>query len=127
MNKAIVNQEIGIAYEALSKCGIAKDGEIVRSFRGQISTFGAAVTMGSLKAAIAFFSKDEKTKVERSKLIEAIFEVIKQHYGVNGETLTLYDYVDKSDNEDECKEKIMNATIAIKLAMNLYKLTDEKV
>lgn len=128
MNKAIVNQEIGIAYEALSKCGIAtKDGEIVRSFRGQISTFGAAVTMGSLKAAIAFFSKDEKTKVERSKLIEAIFEVIKQHYGVNGETLTLYDYVVKSDNEDECKEKIMNATIAIKLAMNLYVLTDEKV
>ena len=124
MNKAIVNQEIGVAYEVLQECGIAKNGKIVKSFRGQISTFGAAVTMGSLKTAIVFFSADKKAKVERSKLIEAIFAIIKQNENVDGNIKTLYDYVSKKNNEDECKEKIINAAIAIKLAMNLYELVD---
>ena len=127
MNKAIVNQEIGVAYEVLQECGIAKNGKIVKSFRGQISTFGAAVTMGSLKTAIVFFSADKKAKVERSKLIKAIFEIIKKdekNKNVDDNIKDLYDYVSKKNNEDECKEKIINAAIALKLAMNLYELVD---
>ena len=127
MNKAIVNQQIGDAYDALKECGIVKNGKIEKAFRGQISTFGAAVTMGSLNAAIAFFSKDEKAKVERSKLIEAILVVIRKNEKVDDNIKTLYEYVSKKKNEEECKEKIMNAAIAIKLAMNLYEFDDEKV
>ena len=127
MNKAIVNQEIGVAYEVLQECGIAENGKIAKGFRSQISTFGAAVTMGSLKAAIAFFSDNKNAKVERSKLIKAIFEIIKKdekNKNVDDNIKDLYDYVSKKNNEDECKEQIINAAIAIKLAMNLYELVD---
>ena len=46
MNKKIVNEEIGLAYDALAAIGIANEaGEIDKTFRGQISTFGAAISM----------------------------------------------------------------------------------
>ena len=48
MNKAIINDEIVIAYDVLKKSEIVENGKIKKTWRGQISTFGAAVTMGSL-------------------------------------------------------------------------------
>ena len=42
MNKNTVNQEIHIAYETLEEVGIASNGKINKTYRGQISSFGAA-------------------------------------------------------------------------------------
>ena len=44
MNKAIINDEIVIAYDVLKKSEIVENGKIKKTWRGQISTFGAAVT-----------------------------------------------------------------------------------
>lgn len=126
MNKAIINEEITWAYDALEKTEIAENGKIIKTYRGQISTFGAAVTMGSLLPAIAFFSEDAKSSVNRSKLMSAILYVLKQKdSSINAKSL--FDYarqMKKSGDEGRCKEDILNAAIALKLAMNLYELEE---
>lgn len=129
MNKNKINQEMQLAYEALAETGIAnKKGEIEKNFRGQISSFGAAITMGSLLAAIAFFSKDANAEVSRSKLLDAVLYVLKKQGTVKEETAGLFDYAQEyveQGMEAVCREEIINAAIAIKLAMNLYTLVEK--
>lgn len=129
MNKNKINQEMQLAYEALAETGIAnKKGEIEKNFRGQISSFGAAITMGSLLAAIAFFSKDANAEVSRSRLLDAVLYVLKKQGVVKEETAGLFDYAQEyveQGMEAVCREEIINAAIAIKLAMNLYTLVEK--
>ena len=120
MNKRSVDELIPKAVESLKNAKISNEkGEISKTFRGQISTFGAAVTNGSLISAVAFFSDKGSSQTDRPKLLTAIQEMI-------GEK-NLFDYVCDAhkqgrSKEAEVKEKILNAAIALKLAMNLYKL-----
>lgn len=121
MNKNLINDEIKSAYDALRESGIVdvKTGKIKKTYRGQISSFGAAVTMGSLVSAIAFFSENGSSDVERSKLMDAILLVLKQERGVAEKRLFEY-VINHKEEQDKCKEEIINAAIALKLAMNLY-------
>ena len=119
MNKSAVNDLIHYAYHALSDVQIANNGIINKAFRGQISSFGAAVMLGSLTSAIAFFSDNGGASVERKKILAAILLILERDKQEN-KCESLYDYVVK--NGDSCKEDIINAAIAIKLSMNLYKL-----
>lgn len=129
MNKAKVNAYLPRAIEALTKFGIAtENGVIVKTYRANISSFGAAITMGSFKAAVAFFAKDadsanqnRKEKVNRSLLICAM------NYVVNGSVKsadTICKDIILMNNADIpalCEEYI-NASIALKLAMNGFDL-----
>ena len=121
MNKNTVDQEIRLAYEALYDAEIVNDGKIEKTYRGQISSFGAAITMGSLLSAIAFFSQDGGSDVSRSNLMKAILIVLKKKGLAEESVQTLFDYA-KSLGEERCKEEILNAAIALKLSMNLYEL-----
>ena len=126
MNKARVDQLITYAYKAIRDNGISNDKNEVRStFRSQISTFGASIAMGSLKAAIAFFSNQGSSSVDRSKLPEAILQILQQAGTVPANERSLYFWAEKeisSGRETACREEIVNAAIAVKLAMNLYTL-----
>ena len=82
MNKAIINDEIVIAYDVLKKSEIVENGKIKKTWRGQISTFGAAVTMGSLIPAVAFFSDQGGSSVKRQCIMDAILEILKRDYGI---------------------------------------------
>ena len=134
MNKAEIDRLLPGAYQVLQSkdCGIAynKNNELCinSSYRSQISSFGAAVVQGSLLSAIAYFSvkadndrsNGKKTEVDRSKLIQCIFSLLKNN---DDAEKNLFDYVVKNKgNEEQVKENILNAAIALKLAMNLYKL-----
>lgn len=129
MNKKVVNQELQPAYEALAEAKIANEkGEIDKAFRGHISSFGAAVTMGSLLAAIAFFGKDAGAEVSRSRLMDAILLVLKKCGKAESRMESLFEYAQKEEKagrEEACQEEILNATIAIKLSMNLYNLVEK--
>lgn len=118
MNKTAINREVIVAYDVLKETGIAKDGKISKTWRGQISTFGAAVTMGSLIPAVAFFSDQGGAAVERQHLMEAILCILKAEKKAPENCQTLFDYV--REHGDVCKEDVINAAIALKLAMNLY-------
>lgn len=127
MNKNLINEQIGIAYEAIKATGISKDGiSVEKTFRGQISTFGAAIMMGSLEAAIAFFSDNGGASVERKRLIDAIVMLVEKRdqrlQKIEGKStgMRLIQYSGKYGSE--AKENILNAAIAIKLAMNVFEL-----
>lgn len=121
MNKNKVDELIPKAYDALKDAGIVEKGSINKAFRGQIATFGAAVTNGSLLSAIAFFSNDGSSEVTRSNLLKAIQILIPESTEKG-----LFDYVKSKGKAGErsAREDILNAAIAIKLAMNLYELEE---
>jgi CRISPR-associated protein Cmr5 len=103
MNKETVDQWIPKAYEAIQAAEIPEaDGKVKKGYRGQISAFGAAIKMGSVASAIAFFSKQGNSDYDRPKLLDAIAKT-------SGKRI-----------QDASAEEIENAAIAIKLALNLY-------
>lgn len=129
MNKAEVNEMLPKAYELLKKHNIVKNNKINKSWYGQISVFGSAISTGSLLSAIAFFSENGSCSVDRQNLLPIIFDLIKDDFIIeNNPPKKLFDLVriNMEENELMVKESIINATIATKLAMKLYELTDEK-
>lgn len=120
MNKKRVNDWILPAKKVLENIGIAQNGKVDKTFRSQISSFGAAVVMGSLKSAVAFFSEQGGATVAREKLIQAM-------YCLAFETETIANPQDIleivcKNNSRDLKEKFIDASIALKLAMNFFVL-----
>lgn len=132
-NKIRTDSYIPEAIKALEACDIAKDGKIDSSYRGQISSFGAAVTIGSFKQAVAFFAQDAKSgdsKINRSDLILAI------DYVINPGKYTEEKITNKKDKINVIKEDILkmkdpaelkalenrylDAAVALKVAMGVY-------
>ncbi|MTB64580.1 hypothetical protein GGG87_06190 [Streptococcus sp. zg-86] len=117
MNKRTVNQMLPLAYQVLKEEFPSE--HIPKEFRGYISTFGAAITMGSLAAAVAFYSSEENgAQQDRHKLPMILLNVLKR-YDTNVTEGNLFEYVVNS-NERLGKENVLHAAIAVKLAMNLF-------
>ena len=134
MNKKRVNDMLLTAKEALKDCEIVdRNDKIDATFRNQISSFGAAVVMGSLPAAVAFFSAKNNSSTDRQNLMKAIYYCIKVFESpieqkatakkeASGKTARdVLEYVCRNYSY-ELKEKVIDASIAIKLAMNFYEL-----
>lgn len=126
MNKTAIDRNLSYAYQGIIDAKISKDGKVNKSYRGQISTLGAAITMGSVKSAICFFSEkaNNNSDVDRSKLLDAIYYVLRNSEDTKEkykDVKNLKSYVLNADSDKEVlKEDIVNAAIAIKLAMNLF-------
>lgn len=124
MNKEVINDEIVLAYDAIRDTGIAnKEEEVQKTYRGQVTSFGASVLMGSLLSSIAFFSDDTKSSVNRALILEAIYQILQKQGKVKENEENLFAYA--KANQDKGKEEILNAATALKLAMNLYHLIGE--
>ena len=120
MNKAVVDGYIAKAAELLEASKVAENGKINKTFRGYISSFGAAVTMGSLRSAIAFNSVKGGASDDRQELMKIIYALITG--SIYSDNANLLKYVIDENDDAKLKEKICDAAIAIKLAMNLYEL-----
>ena len=111
MNKSMVEEYIPIAYSILSdNTVICRDGKISSTLRGNIAAFGAAVQMGSLLSAVAFFSQQGGASQPRQELQES--------------EKSLFHYICEADEAERNRAKVLvvNAAIAVKLAMNLFEL-----
>lgn len=151
MNKKKVDSMIPYAVAAIEKymmTGDKKDSAIPQEMRGYVSSFGAAVNNGSLLSAVLFFSSDKGSAKERSKITKAIYSILenkhkdegnndmsedtflhKNNKKIKGENCEgekkLFQYVfnkQKCGEEKSCKEEILDAAIALKLAMNAFTL-----
>lgn len=124
MNKTVVDANLPYAYDAVKKYIAGRDGKVNKSYRGQISTLGAAMTMGSMRSAICFFKEkaNNDTPVDRSKLLTAIKYVLDQNAFTRDKYKTFKDLWDCAKNVDDkqMREDMINAAIAIKLSMNLF-------
>ena len=126
MVKKRVDIYIPKAYEVLRIVEIEKDNKINSTFRGQIASFGAMIAMGSILSAVALFSATKSNaSVDRVTFMQAIF---KDDTGEIPKD-ALFEYVTqeiKKGNKNTVTEKIKDAAIAIKLAINLYEVIDDK-
>ena len=124
------DEMIARAIQLLDDTGIVKTDEktkskyIIKTFRGQISSFGAAVEMGSLLSAVAFFTSKGGSSTERPKLMEVIYLLItgKDKKNIGNED-TLLNYLIEH-NDPSMKRRIIDAAVAVKLAMNAYELRE---
>lgn len=91
MNKYLVEKYIEFAYESMKKNKPNKS----TSIRGQIATFGAAISSGSLLSAIAFFS-NPPTKKSNNQSTEK--------KGKTTPVDTNVEHSDSSSNSDKAKE-----------------------
>ena len=132
MDKNRINKLLPIAVEVIKK---ELSEPIPNEFRGYIASFGAAVTMGSLPAAVAYYSAASKNaKEDRTKLPVMILEVLKkENTAITAiKETTLFEYVTSFKNDNESfaiKEAVLHAAIAIKLGLNLFEIEskDQKV
>ena len=138
MNKNKVEYYLSRSIDALDEdeCKIVKvekneksgmiEKYIDKTFRSYISSFGAAVTMGSFKAAVAFFSTQSKAEQPRENLIRLLWFLTKNEWksaqDICDEILKITDF----DELNYLKDEFINASIAIKLAMNAYNLNIER-
>lgn len=117
MNKAVIEDLLPKAYEVIkSNTKIYKNNKVDSAYRSQLSSFGAAVAGGSLLSAIAFFSVKGQSSIDRPELMKCIKALIPE---ATEDTL-LFNYVVKQHASTACKEQILNAAIALKLAFNLF-------
>ncbi|MCM1363946.1 MAG: hypothetical protein NC122_09490 [Faecalibacterium sp.] len=148
MNKKRVNSYLKYAILMMEKCKIANDEREVNStYRANISGFGAAVLMGSFKAAVAFYAEDaenkgddnknDDNKVSRSKLIQAMYYIVNYQ---SEEAKIKEDSFDPTSAKEICgkiiniDDKVINcvcdqyidASIALKLAMSAFDLQKPK-
>lgn len=121
MNKKKVTALLSVAKESLFLTGLAENGQIDGALRGDISTFGANVVMTSLPAAVAFFINQGNAAALRHKLIQAVFYCVTGQMTPEDKIQEIMDYVRRHNNAD-LKDKVMNAAIAIKLAMHYFEL-----
>ena len=132
MNKRSVEALIPKAIELLSddNCAICirengkNSGKIYRAYRSQMSAFGAAVTMGSFLSAVAFFSKDADGEIKRSELISIIYELVS---GESAPASVVFSKISAMSDAQRSamKEKFLDASITLKLAMNAFDLIDK--
>lgn len=136
-NKRKIDEYIPKAIDSLSKNKkVVINGKIKSGFAGQIATFSVAVSTGSLLSAVAFFSEKKQSAVERQELMNVIYEIItgksasekddtksvllsyvkekyEQTHNQNRNVSSLLDY-------GQFQQDILNAAIAVKLAINFF-------
>ena len=134
MNKREIEKQIPIAIdlinefikgEKFSKKEDKKFGQIPKEYKGYISNFGASIIQSGLLSAVAFFEADDsKSKSDRKVLTKLILKVIYRNKKLEWkEDKTLLNYILENNNK-ETKEEVINAAIAVKLAIRVFKFTE---
>jgi hypothetical protein len=127
-----LEQYMPIAIDVVEDIFLHDTGKVDDKLDNLVSRFGVAVRQMGLKTAvIAFSEKTESQSPEGNKPVnlkimvtKAILRIIKLHKGeVCSPKETLKDYValDESNEKDiMLKSKIMDASVALKLALRLF-------
>ena len=109
---------------------MAKDGKVNSAYKGYISSLGAGIIQSGLLPTLAMYKGNEdsdKKKANTGCLLDAIFEVIKTTPStITNDEDDLFSYALRaSQQQNNCQvviDKVLNASIAIKLAIRTFKL-----
>ena len=96
------------------------DKAIPKEYNGYIAAFGAGIIQSGLKPTVAIYeNKNAQTKSEKNRLTRMILRIIDP--SANDDSLLRY-IIHHAADEELLKEEIVDAAIAIKLAMRTFKL-----
>jgi CRISPR-associated protein Cmr5 len=109
---------------------MAKDGKVNSAYKGYISSLGAGIIQSGLLPTLAMYKGNEdsdKKKANTGCLLDAIFEVIKATPStITNDEDDLFSYALRvSQQQNNCQviiDQVLNASIAIKLAIRTFKL-----
>jgi CRISPR-associated protein Cmr5 len=109
-----------------------KTGVVNKAYKGYISSLGAGIIQSGLLPTLAMYKgaeKSENKKADTGKLLDAIFYVIVNNHEpdvINEKNLFSYalQALKAHENRQTVINEIMNASIAIKLAIRTFKLED---
>lgn len=89
-------------------------------YQGYLASFGPTVITSGLVQAVAFYTADEK----KNKVIELMFKLIKE--SLKTDKKTLLELLKEGENYKNyaLKHKILEASIACKLAIRTFELKD---
>lgn len=120
--KKRVEKYIPDALRALQEAKIVVGGKYDNEYAGYISAFGPSVILAGLIPTVAFFGRTGGD-ADRKKVGDAILKVVAP--GENHQNF-LY-YVLAHDNDrDETKRKILDAIVALKLAIRTFEKNEKK-
>ena len=128
MNRHLVEEFIPIAFKALeNNKKICKDGKISGTLKGNIASFGAAIQMGSLLSAVAFFSQQGGASEPRQELLNIILEMLKEHKDMSEDCTSLFTHICENEQQGiaQMQNLVVSAAVAVKLAMNLFEPEDK--
>jgi CRISPR-associated protein Cmr5 len=120
---------------------------VPKQFKGYISSFGASVIQSGLMPTLAFYSDAKKAKGDRSLLVPALIDILFQNesYPIDIEVQKKLDDLDKdkekdmkqivhyffawlleanSENPQKLRKELMDASIALKLALRTFREVD---
>lgn len=125
MSKKDIEQLIPLAFKAIETCIINKDGHIDKVYKGYIESFGPTVIQSGLLPAICLYEKKgTSSEGDKSRVIEAIQYILPTDFTNSSSKFSTL--VGGRTDKVECKEKIMNAVIALKLAIRTFEFDDKE-
>jgi CRISPR-associated protein Cmr5 len=111
---------------------MADDGNVNSAYKGYISSLGAGIIQSGLLPTLAMYKGNEgsdKKKANTAFLLEAIYEVVKSNPSttiMRGDGL--FEYALRAsqieNNRQAVIDEILNASIAIKLAIRTFKMVE---
>ena len=140
--KEKINELIPKAIQAIVDSKIANEnGEVEKEFKGYISSIGASIIQAGLLPSLAFFQNSSGKKADSCMVLDAVLMLIKNSNSANEKLITyvinqcktqnLATNTYTASNLDKEKlylieEDIMDAIIALKLALRIYKIKGDE-
>lgn len=122
MSKKRIENYIPKALEVVEK--FFPNGKIPKEYNGYIASFGAGLIQSGLKPTVAIYENEQsQSQQDRAKLPKIILKIIAPDSNEN--SLLRY-IINSNENEQLLKEKIKDASIAIKLVIRTFELTKEE-
>ncbi|MEM4260566.1 MAG: type III-B CRISPR module-associated protein Cmr5 [Candidatus Woesearchaeota archaeon] len=127
--KKQIEEMIPRAIDVANKIIANKDGKISNQFNGYISSFGAAVITSGLIPAVAFFTAEKsRAEEEREKIPIALYYIAlkkSEQPNCDNSKILLNELLKNKSNIESFKNKIIDASIALKLAIRTFKLVEK--
>lgn len=125
-------EDISTAADVLLEVGIVTRGNAdeeycyPKAFGSYPSSFAATVSQcGLLRALIIFEEKDSKSQSNRERFPEAVRLYLRKRYPENQNRDKLLSEQVAADAAGKLKEQIMNASIALKIALRMFAPSEE--
>lgn len=107
-----------------------KSNKVPKEYFGYAAQLGASIRTAGLLPALAFYTDKHKDKKDnepqRLKLLKAIIQILNENHNLQiGDGLLEY-AVEHKDDQQQLKQKILDASVALKLALRNFEKVETK-
>lgn len=114
-----VEQYLPIAVDIIEDLFISKNPKIPDEYDNIVCQFGLAIRRLGVKTAV--FAISQKGKKNKEAVCKAIVRIIQLHEkGICRKNMTLIEYVNVNIKNPLLKSKLMDASVALKLALRVF-------